>query len=105
MVNAAAAIPIVGLVVIATKLIVYVMRVFAVSTHRAREFLFIAAYAAVFFPTGLFDQESLTRLFWEIRIGCFVLTMIFLQVTHKWTPMQSALTLPSISKVLRRHKR
>ena len=97
-VSAIAAVPIAGLVVVAALLIVYVMRVLAISAHRAREFLLIAGYAAVFFPTGLLDLESLNPLFWETRIGCFVLTLIFLRAMHSWTPVRSTLTLPSLSK-------
>src|SRR5207245_541994 len=54
-VSVVAAVPIAGLVAIAAVLIVYTMRVLAVSMHRTREFIFMAAYAAVYFPTGLFD--------------------------------------------------
>ena len=105
-VSAVAAVPVAGLVVIAALLIVYIMRVLAVSAHRVREFIFMTAYAALFFPTGLFDLESRSLLFWELRIGYFVLTLIFLRVMHNFAPNQSTLTLQSISNDFwRRRKR
>lgn len=53
--SAVAAVPIVGLVIMAALIIVYAMRVFAISVHRARKFMFIAVYAVDFFTIGLIN--------------------------------------------------
>lgn len=105
LISATSTIPAIGLVVMAALVIVYIMRVFVISTNRAREFVIVAVYAGMFFSLRLINPIPWDSVFICSRVACFLLTLIFLRVMHSWRPVSTALRLPGKSKNFWRRKR